>query len=377
MRRLLIMLPVLALACGSKSLDLQAAPHITSSTDPTVVGAIDEQVSRIAVDGERIYWMGSQGWFSTEGFRGTTALRSCKKADCENSLVTYASELAGTQFGFAVQEGQIYWFDFRYPSSEPLWSIFACDVAGCAAGTPTRTTPSELDRYGRAVAYGSDAIYASVHLDGGDSTGLYRIPFPGHTGPAKLITIATGDVLALGIHGDYLYWVEGAAVTPAPPPSTLWRAHVSGNETPQTLAKNVQLAGYGSGLDPDYPRVLAFDSSYIYWHQRTLDGAIERCPLSGCAGAAEVVVAPIRSPLSVLVAGSKLYWIHDTQAQGLALSSCTIGNCVSPELNAPYLASITALALDDQYLYTATTDHAPPPLPIWNHSLSQIRRLPR
>jgi len=374
MRRLLIMLPVLALACGSKSLDLQAAPHITSSTDPTVVGAIDEQVSRIAVDAERIYWMGSQGWWSPDGV-APTALRSCKKADCENSLVTYDSGHAGPEFGFAVRDGQIYWFHFLGPFSKPRWSIFACEVAGCKGGTPTQTTPSGLDGYGLAVAYGSDAIYASVQLDA-DSITVYRIPFPGHTGPAELTTSATGDVLALGIHGDYLYWAEGEA-TPTPPPSTLRRARVSGNETPQTLAKNVQLANYGYGADVLCPRGLAFDSSYIYWRQGTLDGAIQRCPLSGCAGAAEVVVAPIRSPLSVLVADSKLYWIHDTRAQGLALSSCTIGNCASPELNAAYLASITALALDDQYLYTATTDHAFPPVSTWDHSLAQIRRLPR
>jgi hypothetical protein len=373
--RCLMIFPVLALACGQKSLDLQAAPHITRSADPTVVGTIDEQVGPIAVDAERLYWMGSQ---AQQRISGGTALRSCKKEDCAGSLVTYDAGEAELSFGFGVQNGRIYWFHFLgYPASSP-WSIQSCDVSGCAAETRTLPTEPNLDSPSYPTAYASDAIYSSTLSLDGISTGLYRIPLTGNAAPVAVAT-AAGQVLALGIHGDYLYWAEGPAAQLIPP-CTLRRVRTSGDATPETLANNVEIVRYESDYAP-FPAlvasVFAFDSSYLYWNQGTLDGAIDRCPLTGCSGAPEVVVAPIHSPLALLVDGSKAYWVHDTRSQGFAVSGCTIGDCASPDLITFDMDGSNALALDDQYLYTATTDRALDSYVPWHNPVVQIRRFLR
>lgn len=369
MRRLIILLPILALACGQKSLDLQAAPHITPSTDPTVVGTIDEQVGPIAVDDERLYWMGTQGQFHHGGANpiGGRALRSCEKRDCSRSLVTYDSGDAESAGAFGVQDGQIYWFHYSAESPYHPWSILACDVSGCGSGP--RTVVAHVELYPDVVGYASDAIY----LD------LSRIPLSGNTAPVAVATFPELGLEAFGIHGDYLYWAErqpppGPPLSPKPAP--LRRARTSGDTPPETLAESVEIFGYPyAGRDP-YPSTstLVFDSSYVYWNQGTLDGEIDRCPLAGCSGAPEVVVAPIRWPLVVVVDGSKVYWLHDSSAQGFQVSSCTIGDCASPDLVASALAGSNVLAIDDQYLYSATSDRALDPDLTWNNPVAQIRR---
>jgi hypothetical protein len=352
---LAILLPIFALSCASKSLDLQATPHVTPSKDPTVLGSIDEQVTNIAVDDERLYWMGSQGQFT--GFGGFS-LRGCEKKNCASTLVTYDSGEAEPAGSFGVENGQIYWFHFHSEEPSPRWDLRGCDVSGCASAA--RMVVADIAWQNSPVAYSSDAVYL----------GLTRIPLSGNAPALAIATVAasTDWIMTIGIQDDYLYWVE-----PSPGlTGTLRRAFTSGDSAPEDLAHDVEIAP-----PPYFRSELAFDSSYVYWTQGTLKGAIERCPLAGCTGAPEVVAAPIRSPLTARIDGSKIYWLHDSSTQGFEVSSCTLGNCTQASLLASGVDGANALAIDDQYLYTASTDHGLNPDLPWNNPMAQIRRFPK
>jgi hypothetical protein len=194
------------------------------------------------------------------------------------------------------------------------------------------------------------------------------------------MAIATTNdaVSVLSLHGDYLYWLEGLRRA-YPVPLALRRARTSGDAPPETLVENVEIAPYP---DQNYytganELSLAFDSNYVYWNQGTLDGAIVRCALSGCSGTPELVVPKIDWPIALLLDGSKLYWLHDTNSQGFAVSSCTLGDCASPALLASGLNVGNALAIDDQYLYSVTTDGGQyPDVTVYN-PVARIRRFPK
>jgi hypothetical protein len=100
---------------------------------------------------------------------------------------------------------------------------------------------------------------------------------------------------------------------------------------------------------------LRVDSAYAYWSQSVLAGSIQRCPLTGCSGKPEFVVSSVRSPTSLLLDQQKLYFQHETDAFQYALSSCTIGQCDTPDLLAAGIDSSTAMAVDDEYVYVSTT----------------------
>ncbi|MET0790446.1 MAG: hypothetical protein ABW061_02905 [Polyangiaceae bacterium] len=185
MHRLLILLPILSLACGQQSLDLQAAPHITPSNDPTVLGTIDEQVGPIAVDAERLYWMGR---IARGSFGEVAALRSCKKEDCAGSLISYDSN-AAAQGAFRVQNGQIYWFHQLADADSGQWCLLRCDVSGCSAGSQAVLVAGQL---GFELAVGSDAIYYDVPLSKDSAVplvGLYRVPLSGNTAPTAVAQV--------------------------------------------------------------------------------------------------------------------------------------------------------------------------------------------
>lgn len=362
MRYIAILVSVFALSCARKALDLQANPHLTASRDPTSLGSIDEQVGPIAVDAERLYWLGSQGGY-TDG--GGASLRSCKKQACAESVVTYDADEAEPSANFGVENGQIYWAHFLGTDNvgRPSWSLSACPVSGCA-GAPRAVVADVSDVY--SVAYASDAIYL----------GGYRVALSGDAPPLALDATIT-DYGRLGVHENYLYWVDNQSALPGM--ETLHRILTNGTGTAETLANGVELSPYGSVnvANRYFASEFAFDSSYIYWSQGTLSGAIVRCPLTGCPGAPEIIVSPVRTPLTIVVDGSQLYFLHDSASHGFQISSCTIGDCAAPKLIASGLDSTNALAVDDQYVYTASTGATLDPSIEWTNPSANIRRFPK
>ncbi|MEO6600054.1 MAG: hypothetical protein ABIQ16_09300, partial [Polyangiaceae bacterium] len=146
-------LAVLALSCGS-SVELAAPappPQFRTSTDPTSLGEINERVSNLLVDGERIYWTGY-----AESGTGPLSLRSCAKLDCSNTLVTYGATRNGQPF--AVENGQIFWLDDSLDYGLPACgALLSCDIAGCIGG-PRQVDSVPIANCYSAAAFSSDAV---------------------------------------------------------------------------------------------------------------------------------------------------------------------------------------------------------------------------
>ncbi len=367
--------PMFALACASKPVALDQA-IIVASSDPTVVGTVHESVGQLVVDDERLYWNATP---SRDGYvdYGNWALRGCLKQDCAATVITYDAGWSSEGLPFGVVGDQLYWFRFGTgnvigPGVSDQYvienmTLVSRPVAGGATRTLTDVDLLEL------VVFDTDGIYVSTQ------TGLYAIPFSQAAEPPQPIGAASvGTVTAIAAQGDYVYWTSGSIV-PAVQQRTgasLCRTRKDGSGTPETLI---------GGLELDSNVGLALDSSYVYWTQDALSGSVDRCPLAGCTGAPEVVTGPVRSPTNPFLTGDQLYFRYQTDAYRYALSSCTLGQCTLPQpiimgldvASRQGLDATAALAIDDQYLYTVTTDQNLDPQLLYKDPVAQIRRFPK
>ncbi|HEY5372681.1 MAG TPA: hypothetical protein VIK01_03305 [Polyangiaceae bacterium] len=338
---------------------------MTSSSDPTVLAVINERVSAIVVDAQRIYWLGSVG-----GSFGT--LHSCEKQNCVGSLVTYGTAgnaTLGSPIGvIGVAGGQVYWWELEADNNGI--ALKACELSGCEHGA--RTVASHVVETG-AAAFSADYAYVvtGYTLPGA----MLRIPLTGNdaqpeqvfaTGGSEIgVGCSTCDMTSLAVQGDYLYWQGLAGQGNAN--STINRARVDGGGEVEVLADHL---GIGS------PASLTLDASYVYWSDGLLSGSIVRCPLTGCVGAPESLVGPVRLPTTVRVDGPNLYWQQATTASGLVISSCALATCAPSQPIARGVDDTAVLAIDDEYLYTATTDQKVEPGDLdWTNPSASIRRI--
>jgi hypothetical protein len=343
-RQTRVLLALTTLACSS-SVELSTAPHLTASSDPTVLGVINEQVSAIAVDEERIYWSGGPG--------EAHALRSCRKQDCAGSLLTYDPSQSGA---FGLANGEIYWTHREDSNAQDTWALLACSVSGCRSG-PRTVAVDIVGIVNIAVdsfVFTADTAYFSTGYQ------IWRIPLAGNRAEPESFLASGGPLTAFAAQGDYIYWLGWARS------SAVQRTRKDGTGAIEVLAENLDIAPHAG---------LALDATHVYWSEGTLYGSILRCPLSGCVGAPEVFAAPIRSPTTLQLDGARLYWQHDTMSLGLAVSSCSLGACVPADPIVHGVEASNALAIDDQYLYTATTDAMLDDDAWLNHPSAQIRRI--
>ena len=351
-----LVVALFALSC-SKSVELSRSPELRPSTDPTVLAGIGEEVGAMAVDNVRLYWSGSQG----SNALGASALRSCNKQHCLDSLVTYDPDGASTNTNFGVIDGQIYWLHLL--ASEPaVWEIRACDAAGC--GNAPRTVGRGILDFPSTVTFSANTVFI------GNGNTISSVPLSATAADPKFVLQARSAFYLLSAQEPYLYWISqgdyGRGVV-------LERARTDGTGALEVLAENLEVIFNGG---PFPQSGLALDASYVYWSQGTLAGSIARCPLAGCNGAPEVVVTPVRSPTTLALDGQRLYWQHDTATQGLAVSDCALGDCAGTTPIVVGLDATNALTVDDRYLYTATTD-APIPVDGWPNPNANIRRIPK
>jgi hypothetical protein len=215
-----------------------------------------------------------------------------------------------------------------------------------------------------AVAYGLDALYAFL-----PSQGLVKVPLNGEvTEPRAVLSTSIEGTSAPLVHDGHLYWLryEGGHLP------SLVRLSLQGAGDIEVLAREVSFNFTGMSLPAER---LAADSSYIYWSEGGLRGSIVRCALSGCIGAPEVLLTPVRSPMTLFVDQGELYYQHDTASQGFALSGCPIARCKTATSIVQGVNATNALALDADYLYTATSDQLGDT--DWSHPSAHIRRIPR
>jgi hypothetical protein len=358
----------LVLSCGNRAVELSTPPRLEPSTEPTTLGSINEHVGWLAVDAQRLYWTGAFAGYNYQTGETGIALHSCEKERCAESLVTYDSSRVANS-GFGVHDGAIYWAVMT--SLETLsWDIISCATTGCT-GAPRvfYTVPTSG---ASLLAYGPDAIY---FYD--SASQIERMPYSDSAQPQSVA--ATVDYpQSLAINGDYLYVLESSSIDPS---FTLRRARTDGSTQLETIAEKLKIletTAVSDGYDsrPIYAN-LAFDATYVYWTSNTLTGSIQRCPLTGCVGSPETLTAPIRAPTTLRLDGGKAYFQYYDVSLGNTLTSCTLPHCEPSTPIAHGLDDWNVIAIDDRYVYTASTDQMPSPELLWDFPSAQIRRFPK
>ncbi len=341
---------LLAVAGCGQTVELDQPGKVIPSHDPNVLGTVREHIVQLGVDDERVYWLTAAG-----------ALRGCDKQRCAGTVATY-SEQASSFGGFAVRGGELFYASTARPP-------------GVVAVATTDTTLSRVvlpDIEPTALMIDDDHLYLSDGMQvqvialGTEGAVPISVPLPSDS--------VTSLVWAIAANGAYVYWLETRDLS-----TDLKRARNDGTSEPETLVANVRVDPYyGHGQPGDGSTVsgLAVDSSYVYWSENLLSGAIKRLSLSGASAEPETVVAPIRFPMGLQLDASVLYVEHETDAYEYAVSACRLDEC-EPQKLASNLATTNAFALDSGYLYTATTSQSRDPDVPTDHPTTVLRRSSR
>jgi len=322
----------IALACAAHPLDLHAT-SINPSNEPGVLGIVRERVEKIAVDDQRLYWVGTH--LPNTGDRNGWFLRSCQKRNCPATLVTYDAQLYGADNVFSVSGEQIYWY--REDSRE----LLTCLVTGCNGAPRSLATALTFS----AAAFDGERLYFS------DRRSICSLPLL-EPGPRQPIAASPGALLRVAVRDTFAYWVSvsGGHAIDGNNESSLVRARKDGSSSAIEIISN----DVKDSFNHDFS--ITTDETSIYWTNNLPAGSIHRCPLAGCTGISDVVLAPLRAPQALHIDGSVLYYQYETKPYEYAVSSCALPECASSQLLIEHLDAPGALAMDDQYLYVATTE---------------------
>jgi len=340
-----------AFGCAANTLDLDTPPTVEPSAEPGVLGIVHDAIVKIAVDDQRLYWVGSTT-------SGRDFVQSCEKQDCASSIVTYDAQASELPLLLSVTGGQLYW---------RRWTeLMACPIDGCN-GSPRSVVKLFASTYGAFVD--DDRFYFSEQTFFSDQTSqysLHSVPLTG-AGPRQLTASSPSFLYTMAVDDIYAYGLTGGERNY----DRLFRTRKDGTSAVETIAKDVKHAGGAFSVTTD--------PTSIYWTNNVLAGSINRCPLAGCSGASEVVTGPLRAPQHLLIDGSDLYYVYEAKADEYALAVCALPACAESLLLFEKLVNPDALAIDEQYLYLATSEQA--------HSdflgdfpgdfVSRIRRLPK
>jgi len=318
-------------ACGAKVVGLDAS-MIEASDEPDVLGIVHEKIEKLVVDDQRLYWVGTQHVVPI-GSHYDWWLHSCQKRACASTIVTYDAQGSTNDIVFAVLGDRIYWH------GPNIGQLASCPIEGCG-GSPETLVP--WVRF-RSAAFDDEYFYYAV-----SSGRLNRLSFsqPGSVQPLS----PKVDFASVYIHGDYVYLL---ALDPKSLKYqgilSLVRTRKDGTSSIELISDEVRASFVHHEFD------VTADQSSIYWSDNLLVGSINRCPLTGCSGAPEVVLAPVRVPQTLLIDGSRLYYAYETKSGQNAVSSCALAACEPSLPLIEQLDSSGALAFDEQYLYAATT----------------------
>ncbi len=366
---LLFLSCAVALACGRRTVELSTPPHVAPSADPTIVGSINEQVGWLTVDGERLYWSGRYADFSPDSGGTGAALHSCSKNRCSETVVTYDASTLDTRSGFSVQGADIYWMQLRSWQNASSYQLVTCPVTGCDGAARVIYVSQMGDL--RTVAFGPAAAYFSGFMDG---TVISRIPFSGGADP-QAVARSTDEIQSLAVNGEYLYSL-GSSMTGI---VNLRRARTDGSSPLEPIASNLKILFAAqepnAALSPYVD--LAFDDTYVYWTSNTLSGSIQRCPLSGCVNSPEILTPPTRAPTALHLDGAIAYFQYFDTQLGNSLSRCILENCQPSTPIVSGLDDGNGIAIDDQFVYAASSDDLPTPDSSWDFPSAQIRRFPK
>ncbi|HYP97065.1 MAG TPA: hypothetical protein VER96_00230 [Polyangiaceae bacterium] len=349
----LLMLSCGGLACRATVVDLDSP--IEASSEPGVLAIVHEQIRKLTADDQRLYWMGS---LPVDGQTNAWFLRSCEKQNCAATVITYDAQPYVTNNGYAVVGDQIIWAYLGAARAR----VSSCPISGCV-GAPHQVVTDFY--YASAPAFDGSELYFLFPASG---VSIYRTS--AQRGDQQLVandSATSPGSQNLAIHDAYAYWLTQNEY---PAQVSLRRARKDGSSLViETISDDV-------GFSNNHDFGTATDTTSIYWTNNVLAGSIRRCPLTGCDGSSELVLASLRTPQNLLLDGPELYYVHETKPYVYAVASCELSACMPSDPLFDHLTGPDVVALDDQYLYAATTEQEVGPSSA-ERITARIRRLPK
>jgi sugar lactone lactonase YvrE len=196
----------------------------------TIASQTGDETSGIALDSSHVYWTVASS--QSEG-----AVRS---APLDGGPATTIASGQDDPVNLAIAASAAYWInDDIYATSTGGGCLMTASLDG---GAPVTLSPW-VNLGGVDVVVDDVNVYwvQSGLPDGGDSTGLFRMPLAG--GPTTLLGASGGE---LAIDRSYVYWADGAA-------NAIMKLPVDGG-APTKVASSISL-----------PMHIAVDGTSVYW----------------------------------------------------------------------------------------------------------------
>ena len=315
-----VALPLLA-ACSGRAVDLDHPTNATGGAGGAAPGVPelvipDETAVELTTDAERLYWRTDTGY-----------VRSCRKGDCANSVVTYASEAGGTWSSatrfrnLGVSGNAIFW-----QSATPTFTVYSCPIEGCG-GHATRVLVDEHAPYGFSTDTGY--VYWSSAFD------IYRCPASGCGHTPEVVAARSKSSTQFEFEGDDVLWVDGG----------IWSAPKDGSHAPTELVDVNTLSGADA---------LAVNAAHLYWVDST--GQIWQCPRTGCKKGEPptLLVATDTSKWGFEVDASHLFWLEGLATTAGTAHYCALTGCADSSSATP--EGIYDFAIDDTSIYWSDAD---------------------
>jgi len=271
-------------------------------------------------DGTRLYWISGTQF----------QVRGCIAKACAQSLVSYGA--SGSYVGSSRQRLR----NLDVTGERVVWKspagITSCPKSGC--NDQSILLASDSVQWRGLSASGSD-VYWSSDLD------IYRCADTGCSSIPN--ALASGEITEskLVFWGSNAYWISLEGIR---------RAARDGSMLPTTLVAT----GLASANRSEIAIIdeLGIDAEHLYWLGNS--GQIFGCPIEGCAPEAATVLVPTETEkYAFQVDASGMYWI-DKSADG-AVVHCPLTGCTEPNPVTP--AGVRDFALDEASLYW--TDNFP------------------
>jgi hypothetical protein len=286
-------------ACGGHVLDLGSdfePPHyattetaardgLPGSGGTTVMATHQYSAVAVAVDETRVYWAmrGYAPPTGTEPSDRSAMVRSCVKADCAATVVTYAAVAADAHVSIAISKTEVYW-----AATLPNTVIQACAIEGCT--DIPRVVAADVWPHSLVV---DDAFAYWLSFD----ATLQRCPIEGCERSPELLTLVGPTQGALAQDATQLYWSVGQTGPDAR--GTIMTIPKDGSSPSRTVVDGWPTA-----------TALAVDTTNIYWVETDALGAVKSCPRTGCVG--EPITLASRQPFPhwLAIDGESAYWFN-------------------------------------------------------------------
>jgi hypothetical protein len=279
----------------------------------------------VAVDDSRVYWSTD---VESPTLDDAAVVRSCAKADCAATVITYATKQWGTR-PIAVRSGRIYWPISA--SDGRTQSIVACPVGGCL-GPPAviaaGITVGELLVDDRAVYWASFPDSA-----------VLSCPIDGCQGAPTVVALVDDPVPQITADQNNLYWSEGLT---------------TGSGVIKTVPKDGSTPVRTIATDLHMPGAVAVDADRVYWAERYSPGTIGSCPIAGCGGEPTTLATGQPYPQALAIDRAHAYWLTTAGPYSGAgrILECPLSGCgSSPTVLAADQPTPTDLAIDASFVF--------------------------